>query len=388
MLNNEYNLIINCVAASLGKNVSLPELGEVNYALFYKYSVSHSITPLVFDGAKKLGIELPEEVAARFIKNVRQYATQYILQDEQLQFLTYTFEKNGIKNMPLKGSILRKMYPRPELRTSSDIDILYDVDSDKKIGEIFLNNGYELGGVAAKDTSYVKRPFLNVEMHRTLMGDHPELEGDFADVWDRVKLVDGKRFSYKMTNEDFYVYMTSHAAKHYLMGGIGIRFVTDTWVFNKYVGDNLNRKEVNKRLDEMGVLTFDKNITLLAEYWFGNGDADNVILSLGDFICDCNTFGKVENRLATQLSENGSAGFVLRRIFLPYDIMCSIFPSLKGKKILLPFYWLRRIFRGMFNKNSKFYSENRLKSTINQEKIDSVKSLNDALGFKDKNIRY
>ena len=58
------------------------------------------------------------------------------------------------------------------------------------------------------------------------------------------------------------------------------------------------------------------------------------------------------------------------------------------KKILLPFYWLRRIFRGMFNKNSKFYSENRLKSTINQEKIDSVKSLNDALGFKDKNIRY
>ena len=286
MLNNEYNLIINCVAASLGKNVSLPELGEVNYALFYKYSVSHSITPLVFDGAKKLGIELPEEVAARFIKNVRQYATQYILQDEQLQFLTYTFEKNGIKNMPLKGSILRKMYPRPELRTSSDIDILYDVDSDKKIGEIFLNNGYELGEVAAKDTSYVKRPFLNVEMHRTLMGDHPELEGDFADVWDRVKLVDGKRFSYEMTNEDFYVYMTSHAAKHYLMGGIGIRFVTDTWVFNKYVGDNLNRKEVNKRLDEMGVLTFDKNITLLAEYWFGNGDADNVVLSLGDFICD------------------------------------------------------------------------------------------------------
>ena len=388
MLNNEYNLIINCVAASLGKNVSLPELGEINYELFYKCSVSHSITPLVFDGVKKLGIELPEEVASKFIKNTRQYATQYILQDDQLSYLTDVFEENGIRNMPLKGSVLRKMYPRPELRTSSDIDILYDVDNDKKIADIFLNSGYELGQVAAKDTSYIKPPFMNVEMHRTLMGDHPELEGDFADVWDRVKLVDGKKFLYEMTNEDFYVYMTSHAAKHFLMGGIGIRFVTDTWVFNKYVGDNLNREEVNKRLDEMGVLTFDKNLTSLSEFWFGNGSADNVVLSLGDFICDCNTFGKVENRLATQLSENGSIGFILKRIFLPYNIMCSIYPSLKGKKILLPIYWAKRILRGAFNKNSKFYSENRIKSAISQEKIDSVKSLNSVLGFDDKNIRY
>ena len=68
--------------------------------------------------------------------------------------------------------------------------------------------------------------------------------------------------------------------------------------------------------------------------------------------------------------------------------MCSIYPSLKGKKILLPIYWAKRILRGAFNKNSKFYSENRIKSAISQEKIDSVKSLNSVLGFDDKNIRY
>ncbi len=387
-MNKEYKFIINCIAVSLGADVNAFDTEGVDFNAVYKYSVSHSITPLVYDGIKKLGVDIPVEVKAKFIKNFRQFATQYVMQDEQLTALTDIFEQKGIRNMPLKGSILRKMYPSPELRTSSDIDILYDEENEKIVAAIFADRGYVVVEIAAKDTSYLFPPFVNVEMHRTLMGDHPELEGDFADVWDRVKLVEGKKYCYEMSNEDFYLYMVSHSAKHYFMGGIGIRFVTDIFVFNRFIKDNIDKASVAKRLDEMGITVFNEKIVALAEHWFNGKEADASVLALGDFICDCDTFGNVENRIANQIVASGSAGFFLKRIFLPYNTMCGYYPSLKGKKVLLPFYWVLRVIKGVFNKNSRLYTETKVKASISEEKFDNIKSLNSALGFDEKNIRY
>ncbi len=387
-MNKEYKLILDCIAASLGAAVDNVNIVDLNFNSVYKYSVAHSITPLVYDGIKKIGIQLPLDVNEKFSKDFKKYIAQYIMQDEQLSILTDVFEQRGIRNMPLKGSVLRKMYPAPELRTSSDIDILYDEENENTVAKIFADMGYSVGEVAAKDISYILPPFINVEMHRTLMGDHPELEGDFADVWDRVTLVEGMKYNYMMSNEDFYIYMVSHAAKHYLMGGIGIRFVSDIFVFNKYIGSDIDVNAVDKRLTEMGIKVFNDKIVALAEHWFEGKTADVSVSALGDFICDCNIFGNVENRIANQIIGNGDAGFLFKRLFLPYDVMCGFYPSLKGKKILLPFYWIKRIIRGVLNKNSRLYTETKVKSSLSEEKIDSIKALNSALGFDEKSIQY
>ena len=387
-MNGEYKLIIDAIARSLGRELSVDNTDGIDFSRLYDIAASHSVTPLVYDGLKKLNVAIPDSINAAFAKSCRQYSMQYVMQDEQLMRITDAFENNGIKNMPLKGSILRKMYPSPELRTSADIDILCDEDSDKAIGKLLVGLGYTVGETAAKDTSYLLPPTVNVEIHRSLMGDHPELEGDFADVWDRVKLSDGKKYTYEMTNEDFYVYMVTHAAKHYLMGGMGIRFVVDIWVFNNYIGDNINNDIVERRLNELGVLTFNEKINQLACHWFSGADADDTVLALGDFICDFKIFGCTENRIAMQIAAIGKGGFTLSRIFPPYNIMYSFYPNLKGKKVLLPFYWVKRIFRALFNKNSKFFAESKIKSTISEEKVNSVKALNEALGFNEKSLRY
>jgi len=387
-VDNSYKFIIDCVACSLGSDNKLNIDNNVDYMHVFKCSSAHSITPIVYDGIKKLGIVLPDEVEKVFSKKCRMYTMQYVMQDEQLCKLTDIFEKNKIKNMPLKGSILRKMYPRPELRTSSDLDILYDETYEERVAEILLGLGYKVGEKAAKDTSYLLPPFVNVEMHCSLMGDHPELEGDFADVWDRVSLVDGKEYTYAMSNEDFYVYMITHAAKHYLMGGIGIRFVIDAWVFNNYIGDRIDTNVVNERLAQLGVSVFNQKLISLANYWFNGSDADEATKALGDFICDCNTFGATQNRVAGQIASKGKIKFMLDRVFPQYDIMCSYYPKLKQNKVLLPYFWCKRIIRGAFNRNSTFHSESEISSNISDEKINSIKELNDSLGFNEKSLRY
>lgn len=388
-MNKVYELLIKCVASSLGSNVAVTEQpDEQTMEQLYAASKKHSVIPLVYDGINRLQISFPtDDLKTKFKRLNARYAMQYVLQDEQLKHITSEFESAHIRNMPLKGSILRAMYPSPELRTSSDIDILYDEENRSKVEKIFAAFGYQPGEEEAKDISYKKPPLVNIEMHHSLMGDHPEIEGDFADVWDRCHTVDGSDYSYEMTDEDFYVYMIVHAAKHYLMGGIGIRFVADAFVFLRARGENMDMQSVENKLKKHKCSTFNRKITELAYHWFANGASDETTEALGDFICGCGIFGNAENRVANQIA-NGGSGFILRRIFPSYTTMCCYFPKLENHGILLPYYWAKRIVNSAFKRNTKFFDEAKIKSSITEEKINSAKKLNDELGFSDQTLKY
>ena len=46
-----------------------------------------------------------------------------------------------------------------------------------------------------------------------------------------------------------------------------------------------------------------------------------------------------------QQSEKGQVGYVLHRIWLPYEPLCRVYPKLQGRRYLQPFYEIRRWFR-------------------------------------------
>ena len=70
-------------------------------------------------------------------------------------------------------------------------------------------------------------------------------------------------------------------------------------------------------------------------------------------------------------------------IFPKYESMCRLYPRLAKGKILLPFYYIKRLIEKTFRKSEKD-SRNKLKKILVQDQshINSVKELLAAMGLE------
>ena len=74
--------------------------------------------------------------------------------------------------MPLKGSVLKDLYPENGMREMSDNDILFDASKREQSKVIMLSHSYtvEHYGEIYHD-AYHKPPVLNFELHTVLFGE-------------------------------------------------------------------------------------------------------------------------------------------------------------------------------------------------------------------------
>ena len=139
-------------------------------------------------------------------------------------------EEAGIWYMPLKGSVLKDLYPRYGMRQMADNDILIDASRAEDVKSIMQSLGFttECFGMSNHDI-YHKPPVSNFEIHTALFGlSHEEkIYVYYRDVNSRLIKDEGKRCGWHFTPEDFYVYITAHEYKHFSGGGTGLRSFLD-----------------------------------------------------------------------------------------------------------------------------------------------------------------
>ena len=149
--------------------------------------------------------------------------------------------------MALKGSVIRKEYPQEYLRQSCDIDV-YVSDGDKnRINAIMTGMGYEIIDCTSPlHYEYRKKSVINVEIHHKLMTDRHHWYGICMDIEKNLCPASGKKYEMQMSDEDFYIYMIAHIAKHIVnQAGVGIRPICDIWVFLQNPGRKLDRKYID-----------------------------------------------------------------------------------------------------------------------------------------------
>ena len=172
-----------------------------------------------------------------------------------------------------------------------------------------------------------------------------------------------------MTNEDFYLHMIGHMAKHMKYSGFGIRMVVDVWLYLEKFKSEMDFDILNERLKYCGLYDFNQVILKLNDYWFNCGDASPATLQLADYVVASGLFGTYEQLISTEAAVNGgkikskSVGKlkkILQTVFLSYRNMCTLYPNLRNMPILLPIYWLRRAFDRLLHKReniSKIYKQ-------------------------------
>ena len=128
-------------SAITGQAVALPEGFDLEAA--YPQLQAHQMDTLLYEGAVRCGISrnLP------IMKLLMQRYCGILLKSEgqmgELRRVTAAFEENGIDYMLLKGSRMKALYPRQELRNMSDADVLIRMEQYDRICPIMESLGFE-----------------------------------------------------------------------------------------------------------------------------------------------------------------------------------------------------------------------------------------------------
>ena len=320
---------------------------------------------------------------------------QNILIDEaqkrEIAKISDAFQKNGIDYALLKGSRLKYLYPSTDMRSMGDADILIKTEQYEKIREIMLALGYCEKGEGAHDFAWICDN-LYVELHKSLFGEYrdvyPEVDEHYKNSWSLMNPT-GNGSEYTFSPEDEFIYLFAHFTKHYKLSGIGIRHLTDLWVFHR-ANPDMDMQYVKEHLRQMNLLDFFENVWNTALCWFDGKEFDEMSEYISNEILSGGSFGTLENQVLSDFiaKEETGTGFSLKfkrnlkYIFLPYKAMAVKYPILNKIPIALPITWVLRLIDIAVNKRqtlSKYIEEEKF---ISSDKITKRKKSLEYVGLK------
>lgn len=355
--------LLACAANSLPADAA--KVNAMDTDSLYALAKSQSLRAAVYFPLEQAGA-----ADERFVQAYNKSVRKIIILDSERKAISAELEARGIWHMPLKGAILKELYPSMGMREMADNDIIYDPTRQDEVREIMLSRGYKAQSVGESHQDvYLKPPVLNFEMHTSLFEYGPEqkLYTYYEDVRRLMKPDEDSSFGFHLSDEDFYVYMTAHEYKHYNEGGTGIRSLLDCYIFMKEKEHSLDLGYVSEQLEQLGIADFEQARLRLAKKLFSSletADMTDTEAEMLEVYLDNGTYGTAqkaaENKMKKYLesSETGSkSGFLLKRLFPDTDFMKHHYPILQKHIILLPAVHVWRWIRGVKKNRKKLGAE-------------------------------
>lgn len=335
----------------------------------------HNVIPLMYYGVVNsqlsISLQLEKYLESVTIKNV--CVSNYQLYE--IAGLCNEFNNNRINYMLLKGSVIKKLYPKPEMRPMGDADILVKPRQYRNIKKIMKKKGYNELYENDQIYAWEKKGILHIELHKRLI---PSYTRDFykyyGDGWNYASLVSGN--SFEMSIEDFYVFLFVHFVRHYRLGGIGIRHLTDLYVVAQK-NPLLDMEYIKQEFRKLNLYDFYQNVNDLINTWFCDVQSNDIIDFITNKIFESGSYGTkhmhdVSRELWISNTSNVKCRFLVR-LFPPYSMMCRSYKILKKIPLLLPLFWVVRLIRAsLFRKQNMISEYNNIKN-ISKTQINKYK---------------
>lgn len=377
--------LIMLLAAVFNRKIPPPIPPEIDMEHLYQLAARHSVANMACYGLQRLEVLPAPNIMKPFLEVRNQAIAREARQELEVGLILSALEKNQIKCMPLKGYIIKHLYPRPDMRMMADVDILLEEKQLKKAGQIMLNLGYTAEHSGGNHDVYYKRPVMNIELHRALIPEsNRDLYNYFGSGWGRVKPIAGSSFCYEMSREDFYIYLLAHMAKHYRGGGTGIRSVMDVWVYNQHYKEQLEQNYLDSQLKKTGLYDFAKRMEALSEQWFSLEANQDIDQEMSAFIVANGTYGTTRNAAVNKFIQGkkdrdsftmAKVKYTLRILFPDRQHMTILFPFLQKLPILMPLCWVIRGIRTvMFRRENIKLNLNNIRY-VTKVKVNQMKKL-------------
>lgn len=333
--------------AEIPAELSVEELLDLAVSGQIQYPIACSLLKL------ELSAEDTERARSMVKFSTFKTFTQMVAADK----ITKEFEKEGIRHQLLKGAVTKKLYPSPEMREMSDIDlVVYDENLDKAAA-VMEKMGYTNHGLVKHHMIFSNANRVHVEVHWCLFDANADRKQHvyFKDNF-RAQLKEGTKYTYEFGPEDFYIYMISHMSKHFFETGCGIRNLIDIYVYRSKLGDCLDKEYLYKEFEKCGLKDFDEHMTELAFIWMENRACSDFFENLFAYMVDSGIYGKSENGVWGQLAKetaDGDAGCKIRYYFPSLEFMKEKYSWLSKAPYLLPVAWVVRGVTGISRKESR-----------------------------------
>ena len=129
---------LEMVSASI-QGLPIPSCPEnINGELIYKLSVRNAVQGILYLAVKSGAVTLSAETEAKLQKSYMAILAREASQQEEIDYIRESFEKENIDFMFLKGTHLKSLYPIPEIRFMVDMDILVKEENMNQGGELIL----------------------------------------------------------------------------------------------------------------------------------------------------------------------------------------------------------------------------------------------------------
>lgn len=371
-------------SALTGRPLTLPQDFSLEEAK--KVIINHQIVGLATEGAALCGLDKNTPAMQELFLRAYRLLAYSEKQAKALRQLLEEFSWQGIGHLCVKGSVLKSLYPRPELRVMGDADILIRKEQYAAITSIMTSQGFAL----EEETENVyawKNPHLQVELHETLL-DSTEQEYDYyKDLWDRAEKL--AEHSYGLSKEEEYVFTFVHYTKHYRHGGIGLRQLTDLWLCRQKW--TMDMGKVEKALRQLGLLAFWENTCRMLETWFADGPADEVTDFMTCYIFDAGSWGSAQQAAAAtalyKIRKTGSGkkariSLFFSSLFPGISWMRRRYPVLNKAPVLLPVMWpVRWVDAALFRRKNIQAVRNKFTDSAD-EKVEQFRQTLEMVGLE------
>ena len=330
-------------SAITGEKYPLPEGFNIGEA--YDFIMKHKIIMLAYEGAVRCGISKNEPAMQKLFKH---YVQGMFHSEEQMKAVNKiysAFDENGIDYLPLKGCNMKFLYPKPELRAMGDADILIKEEQYKTIKKVLEKRGFaeeqEISHHYVWDSEK-----LHFELHTMLIpASYPKFKNYYGTGWNKSIKTETNRFVYSV--EDEFVFIFTHFAKHYLEGGIGLRHITDIFVYLEKFRE-MDFDYIEAEFEKLGILKFYKNVVKTVDFYFNNGTADEAVNVVSEYILASGNWGSYKSHVFANGARNSASKketkgskikFFLNAAFPPAEYIQSRYKILKKAPFLLVIIW-------------------------------------------------
>ena len=371
-MNNVVSTILSLIKSGItGEKTVVSE--NTDWALVFKLCQIHQIIPIVFYGILNSNLQISNQ------ETFFDYTSKAIIKEQNqlasFEKISKIFEEENIDYLPLKGIILKELYPKTEMRIMNDLDILFKPTQIDDVYEIMQNTGYVQGETANHAIAYNKAPYVSFEIHNKLISEEDrDYSNYFEDVWNKAKVVSGFKNRHCLTNEDVFIFVFVHLTKHYREGGIGIRHLLDIWVMLKKF-PNMNMQYIKQELQKLKLNDFYDNILQTVNCWFEGLPFTDMAKFITVRTFKSGSYGTTNQMHASKAvravkqggsHKNNTVIKVIKIIFLPLSSMKEVYPVLKKAPMLLPVMWVVRWFKTLFITPQNISKEiKRIKSSTN-----------------------
>jgi len=347
-LNNLREFYINLLKFTISNTDTVPPCEDIDAEAVFNICKKHDLLQMFYENAVSIGLLSKEDSVyplwkESYILAKTKDVRQMIAVDEICQKLT----SNSIRVMPLKGILIKELYPKTYYRKMTDLDILIDGENAKKAEELLTSIGYEMLHDDKKHFSMYKKPGITIEIHKNLFLD--KYNDLFPDVWEKSK--SNENDCYIMCDEDLVLHNIIHYGIHFRYDGIGIRALLDIHFLIKNYPDVLSSKSFNERLEKSGYKKFFNQIVAVSKHLFEKGELTKEQEIVEKYLLSSGNMGSAKDQAANYagriigFQKRNKFLIFLNLIFPKYEKMCERFAILKKCPVLLPICWIIRILR-------------------------------------------